>query len=477
MAKFTKEIVAPGKYVVNVPTKQADGTIKLVRKEQEITEDRINSWVEKFKKMRDKGLNFPAPFYHDFSALPITEEEKARLDAEQRKEENRTKNNAGYWESLFYKDGKLQGIIDADEAYSERFGKSFKECSLMSLPKFTDGLGEEWEDPILHIAVVTHPIAPGQGNFEKLTDAPEEALSVAMSQALPEGTVMSADDTAPKLLSLDLNENLVTGEVYFSGRFKKETNALDLLSKFKSYVQDMKEGKDVYLNNSVAVAFSQAVPTLPLKKEDGTAMSLGDILSLLPSINITLPADTAEANFLDRLYTALTAVAASKTTNPSLSAQSLSLVPGGPTLMGTAIDVNSPEGKFRMKQQLNRLQGRIKPLYEKGVINKEYIEKTLQPMMSGLAMSLELTEEGELPLTPVDAVLDALENLPFGNAANGQPLPKPKKTGEVKVEGMSLSVGDEPEEALAEVTEEQSEAFVKQFLSNVGMKPTKYVGA
>lgn len=398
--KFTKEIARPGKYVVNVPRKQQDGSVKMVREEKQITKDQIASWESNFLKMREKGLLVPAPFYHDLSALPLTPEEKATLDAAQRTEANRTKNNAGYWEHMFRDaNGNLHGIIDVDvPEYQERMGKSFKECSLLALPKFVDGTGEEWKDSILHVAVVTNPIVPAQDNFKPI-ESQEDALAIAMSQCLPE------ESPAPEVK-----------------------------------------------------------PTVALVKEDGTAMSLGDLTAVLPQLGITLPQDTNEQNFMDRLLTAATALVASKNLNNPTTGSGLTIIPGG-VGMSHAIDINTPHGKNIAKQQRDKITQRITTLVERGVITAAYVKDTLNPMLEGVALSLTLDDEGNLGPTSIDPLLEALERHPSYLTGNGKKIDASK--GSTKVGGVALAIGEEADEANI-INEDNAEEIANNVLKNVG---------
>ena len=401
--KFTKEIARPGKYVVNVPRKQADGTVKMVREEKQITKDHIASWESKFLKMREKGLLVPAPFYHDLSALPLTPEERTALELEQRKEENRTKNNAGYWEHMFRDaDGKLHGIIDVEvPEYQERMGKSFKECSLLSLPTFVDGNGEEWKDSILHVAVVTNPVQAGQENFKPI-ESNEGALALSMSMAIEETPV------------------------------------------------------------------PEVKPTVALVKEDGTAMALGDITAVLPQMGITLPQDTNEANFLDRLLTAITALVATKNANGKQlqDGNGLTIIPGG-LAMSHSVDINTPHGKNLAKQQRDKITARITTLLERGVISAPYVKDTLNPLLEGCALSLTLDDEGNLGPTSLDPLLDALERTPAFLAANGKKINGDK--AKLNIGAVALALGEDSDEVNI-VNDEQADSVRDQIFKNVGYR-------
>lgn len=170
--KFTKEIVGPGKYRATDP---ATGK----RKDEVVTATRIKNWVDTFKRMKDAGIQIPAPFKHDLTLAGLNPDQvKALADDEKAKGSLR---NGGFWEELFTNDqGKLCGIIDVPDSLADTVGKTVKECSLLALPEYEDGSGNKWSDPILHVALVTHPVVTGQENFQPLVS--ETHTAVAMSQ-------------------------------------------------------------------------------------------------------------------------------------------------------------------------------------------------------------------------------------------------------------------------------------------------------
>lgn len=466
--KFKKQIVKPGKYVVNVPRKQKDGTVKFERDTHEITPERIKSWKDKFDAMIQDGLRIPAPFRHDLSALPLTDEQK--LELEQKQKDQGSLNNAGYWDSLnIAEDGTLEGEIDvAEQALADRFGNSFKECSLMALPEFTDGKGKKWEDAILHVAVVTNPIVHGLDNFKPVTPVESTENAIALCLSALEGVALG-DDDKPKLQDLSLNENLVTGEVYFSGRFKKSPQTIDLLEKFKGYVQSLEKGENVYLNSSLALALEQPEAVASLKKQDGTLLSVGDVVTLLPKVGVTLPQDTNDENFMDRLLTALTTVAAGKDgANPTVG-NGLTIMPGG-VQMSHKIEPDSPQGKLVAKQQRERIKGRIEALVMSGRITAPYVEEVLKPQLEGCALSLSIDDDGNLGPTGLDPVLDALERLPASIAANGAKT-KTQDGGNTKIGALALSLGENPDDENV-VNDEKGAEIADLVLANVGYRKT-----
>lgn len=173
--KLTKDIVPAGKF-------RATDPISGKRKDEVISPERLNNWVATFQKMKANGIRVPAPFRHDLKIAGLTQAQVEALAQEEKDKGSLL--NGGYWEDLFInKDtGKLTGIIDVPDSLSDKVGNTVKECSLYALPEWEDGSGNKYTDPILHIALVTHPVVTGQDNFKPYVD--ENATAVAMSQLI-----------------------------------------------------------------------------------------------------------------------------------------------------------------------------------------------------------------------------------------------------------------------------------------------------
>lgn len=163
MKTFTKKIVRSNTYEVPGP----DGTSR----REVITPERIKQWAETANKMLDSGLKIPAPINHDFEALPIVVGSDGLADASK---------NAGFWTRFFSKeeDGRtvLYGALEVPDALADKVGKTIQETSIYVRPEFKDGLGRVWKDAPMHVALVNHPVEPGQDNFQ-----PDDALALSMS--------------------------------------------------------------------------------------------------------------------------------------------------------------------------------------------------------------------------------------------------------------------------------------------------------
>ncbi len=130
---FRKEVVKVGRYV-----KDADGL------EFEVTPQLLEHWATTFSRMQKNGVKIPIPLTHDESGNP--------------------ENNRGWVTDLFVdQDALVMSCVLFGEDAAELAAKS--DVSLFAPPNFTDGKGEKYEWPVMHIAMVTDPVIPGLGDF------------------------------------------------------------------------------------------------------------------------------------------------------------------------------------------------------------------------------------------------------------------------------------------------------------------------
>ncbi len=149
--------------------------------------------VSTYQAMKAAGLHVPAPWKHD-PIGPIKSGEY--IDS---------KNNAGFWLDLnISKDGDLEGKLEVPlPEDAQKVGTTVKEASPLIREKYTDGTGKIWEDCLSHIALVTHPVQPGQDNFAPADYVPvkEGEYAIALSNfvsALADGDQTPSSSSAPK---------------------------------------------------------------------------------------------------------------------------------------------------------------------------------------------------------------------------------------------------------------------------------------
>lgn len=256
MPKFTKQILRPGTYWVSTLTGD--------RRPETITPERIQNWVETFTRMREAGLKVPAPFYrHVQTAIPVASKADLKtLDPETK----------GFWDKVWHdpQDGSLWGTLDVPlEEDAKVVGTKLQDVSIYA-NTFQDGLNRRWEDALLHIALVPQPVEPNQANFQQ-----SEGLLCSAAYAYSGFSPISS--VPPKLQGFQM--------------------AVDP----KPATKPEPESKD----NSQQGDSSQASSS-----EGNTKSQFATALECLASRGISLPDDTDQSNFFDRLITACHALQA-----------------------------------------------------------------------------------------------------------------------------------------------------------------------
>lgn len=127
-----------------------------------VTDETLQHWEDTFKAMSANGNRVYVPMLHQVdNRLNIFPEEGASEPG------GSGDYNRG-WVKDIYKDGdRLMAIIDV---HGEDGIKAVKrnDVSVYAPPKWTDGAGNEYEWPILHVALTPAPVIPGLGEFEPL---------------------------------------------------------------------------------------------------------------------------------------------------------------------------------------------------------------------------------------------------------------------------------------------------------------------
>lgn len=159
MAILRKEILPTGKYFV------VSGNERV---EKEFSPSYLRHIAKTGNKMLKAGLKVPAPFGHRKSATPDTPPDDPST-------------NAGYWNRFWVstESGKpgLWGEVDVpgseDDPNSPIFKvkNTAKETSVCIRDKYIDGKQRKWENALLHVALVNHPVVPGQKDFEDVPDS------------------------------------------------------------------------------------------------------------------------------------------------------------------------------------------------------------------------------------------------------------------------------------------------------------------
>ena len=163
--RFEKDVIRTGMWVLK------DG------RKLDVTEERMDGWIEKFAQMKAAGIQIDFPVDHS----------------------DDSRDNMGFVEALQRRGDTLFCVADVPKPEDEsRMGTTIREVSISVDPHFRDGSGKDWGEAICHIAPCTRPVVHGQSNFVPL--AARQRAGAALSQT---GKV----------------------EIYF---LKKDGNAMDL---------------------------------------------------------------------------------------------------------------------------------------------------------------------------------------------------------------------------------------------------------
>lgn len=424
--RFKKPIVTTGVYTI-----PGDKPRKV-----KIDSQRLSHWETQFNKMKDAGVSVPAPWNHSEKAMPMSSGDDGTLP--------RSDINAGWWENLWVEDGTLWGELEVPQSEDAvKIGKNVKETSIYVRPDFKDGSGNEWKDSLMHIALVTHPIENGQGNFMPVGD--EAGLALSMSH-LTEPLEMASPEKAEE----QLNANPVG-----------------------------------------------------LKPErENSANGVPALLDALRAVMIDLPEDTNDTNFTERLLVALRQKKASE--HPE--EKSVSQPPEGakeqpaPVAMSqkseenveaTTDDTQLEEVvmshpkfqaaqntvKFLMghigNQHKEQLAVRRDSLIKEGKITEEYAGQHLNPSIDGFQMSFG--DDGSVAECAAAKIMDALEaatslttNILGGSSSNQDLNKLALAMSQSGVTGLPVGLNLQ-EEANPSVGDETSPDDVAlEFLKNTG---------
>lgn len=460
MPKFTKQILRPGTYWVSTLTGD--------RRPETITPERIQNWVETFTRMREAGLKVPAPFYrHVQTAIPVASKADLKtLDPETK----------GFWDKVWHdpQDGSLWGTLDVPlEEDAKVVGTKLQDVSIYA-NTFQDGLNRRWEDALLHIALVPQPVEPNQANFQQ-----SEGLLCSAAYAYSGFSPISS--VAPKLQGFQM--------------------ATDNTSDAKGNIDTKPASKPEPSDNP----------------EGNTKSQFSTALECLASRGISLPDDTDQSNFFDRLITACHALqafdgnkdeetpeveeagelnvpdkpnAGSRREPPpiamSLDMSNLSLKPeeAAKVLEAVKFTTKDEQGKevimdfgslATMLSEAKEAKNPTSPAAESALkkalgirIKHDYVSRIDDLVRDGRVtreyadkelvplvdgIQMSLTETGEVAPTSLDTILSALEKLP-------------------KHTGLFMSAGYRPStakpETRQEATDRTADDIVNEFLTNTG---------
>ncbi len=202
MPKKQKTIVTEGKYWIPSLNSGKGGY-------KDITKEDIDKWAGSAKGLQSAGHKIPAPWKHTTKAVPVVVGDDGT--------DTTSYENGGYWDTIWsQKNGKtgkqeLRGVIDApgsEDDPSSPFGKlgsTVQDTSIYIRDTWKDGKGKTWKEPVMHIALCTHPIEPGQDNFKPVQGGLVVAMSMATSEAMVPDLLVTLRNSVGIVLPEDTN--------------------------------------------------------------------------------------------------------------------------------------------------------------------------------------------------------------------------------------------------------------------------------
>jgi len=207
---FTKEIIRRGRFI----KASAD-------QEFEVTSELLDNWVKQFSRMKENGVKVTIPNMHHNEG-----------DANQ---------NQGYVTNVFREGDSLFMTCDliGENAIA---AASRSDVSIKSIEKFTDGEGNEYDRPLVHVAMVTDPVVPGLSDFVPIAASMKgkkmDWKKIAAALSLDVETL--TDETAEEAIIASITER---GEK--SKKEVEEANtAKEAAVKAKAEVEASLRGKD-----------------------------------------------------------------------------------------------------------------------------------------------------------------------------------------------------------------------------------------
>ena len=391
MAQFLKDIVRVGKY--HVPDGKG-GTREVV-----LTPERLQKWATNFGKQQEAGLRVPAPGHHDFEkAIPVRLGTDGTLKS--------STDNLGFWDALWYdpEAQTLRGVVSASgdpndpKTPAGMIGKSVRETSIYVNPKWKDGVGTEWDEAVMHIACVTHPIQPGQPNFQQV----EDGLAVCMSFRNDAATDPSKPSDPNKVLGSEDPTNVTSA-----------SNAS--ISEVVQLLRDVAQialPQDTTTDNIVERLLI-ALQQKSLTDEDGE----GEGSTNEPPEGAQLRnAPFVMANLTQKQLDILTKTVNPETGKPFTREELVTPAAPPEDVVMSHPKVKALEASTSIllttitDQAKDNLRKRVSGLVQSGRAGKEYVEKHILPLVEGLVMSFGADNK---PLKqPADLLVEALEALP-----------------------------------------------------------------
>lgn len=432
VARIKKEILSLSDgNVFTIPTEN-DQDKKVV-----VTKDQLGKWVQNFHAMRARGIRIPAPWSHKGLALPTPKDSKTLVmgRANEGGMVDDASINAGFWENLWVDGDSLWGEVEAPGDVNDpntpagKLGTTVKEVSVYVAPKWKDGTDRVWDESIMHIGCVCHPIETNQRNFELVGGEAVIAMSMKNKPTAGSGKSPSPPETAdPSGNEPAVGSDLETGDGDADdiGAELEGSDCSAVITLLQSAVgivlppstnpKNFLERLEIALTQFQACSESddQMVDDVTVPPEGATEKQAPFIMSFSPeqlsafaTAKVSNPA-TGKPWTLPELQEAAKVEAPARIDDAVIMAH-----PTVKSLVSTTealLSATTEQAKSAYRARVARL--------ESVGFNKEYLSGTLTPMIDGLVMSFE---NGKPKPQALDTILVGLEaSIPaktFGTAA------------------------------------------------------------
>lgn len=235
--RFRKELIKVGSYV-----KPSDDL------EFSITSDTLNHWAATFSQMKANGVRVPLPSTH------------AKADDPEA--------NRGWLEDVFVEGDSLVGVVELVGKDALELSKK-SDVSIYAPPNFTDGKGNTYQRPILHVALCTDPVIPGLGGFVPIAASRNSApVNVPVLTLSMEATAM---DWKKIQEALGITETVTDANA--------ETLILSAATGLKKTVTETKQALELSRSESAIKKLEPVSPVLVTMAADNRRMKLDALVA------------------------------------------------------------------------------------------------------------------------------------------------------------------------------------------------------
>lgn len=378
-------------------------------REVKITPEYLKKVADTHSRMRKSGLNIPGPWSHKSEAnkpIVVGKASKGGIVEDAAK-------NAGFWDKIWFDDqtNAMWGVIEAPgdpkdpNTPAGKLGTTVKETSIYVAPKWKDGRGNEWEHAPLHIACCLHGIEPGQDNFIHLE---EGALTLSMSFQKPdadpdekpepsgepsdESDSEDDDPDGPTAVVGDLG--VVIGLLAEAGIIVPESSTSE---NFVSFLE-------VALKQFLASAEEEDDDDKLYQPPEGAQEKQAPfVMSFTPAQMDAIVKSGTVNPTTGKPFTLAELQEGSKPAAPAITEE---LLMSHPTVKGLLATTQALSNGMLDKAKSD-YRARLNLLTKLGVVDQEYVDKTMIPMVEGLTMSFA---DGKPVPQPLDVILGALES-------------------------------------------------------------------